>query len=141
MAACELLRPPELVSLRQLIGSIHIDGTSNLEEERLCVVGAIIERQVESLGGSLWKSNVQNVVAGLLSDCVSTYDTENRPIRRASVMLRALAVAYYTGAADRDVQLAKSSKEIETLLRTEVPIYSSPSSGLLSYGHGYRITV
>jgi separase len=127
MAACELLCPPAQVSLRQLIGSIPINGASNLEEERRCVVGAILERQVESLSGSLWKPNVQNVVAGLLSDCVSTYDSANRPIRRASVKLRALELAYYTSAVDEDIQLDKSSKEIEALLKTEVLIYSSSS--------------
>lgn len=124
MAACELLRPPEQVSLRQLIGSIPINNATDLEEERRCVVGAILERQMESLAGSLWKPSVQNVVAGLLSDCVSTYDPENRPIRRASVMIRALELAYYTGTADGDVQLTKSSEEIEVLLRAEVHLFA-----------------
>jgi separase len=126
MATCELLRPPAQVSLRQLIGSIPINGASNFEEERCCVVGAILERQVESLYNSLWKPNVQSVVAGLLSDCISTYDSENRPIRRASVMIRALELAYYTGAVDGDIQLAKSSEEIKALLGAEVLIYLLP---------------
>jgi separase len=127
MAACELLRPPAQVSLRQLRRSIAINGASNFEEERCCVVGAILERQVESLCNSLWKPNVQSVVVGLLSDCISTYDPEKRPIRRASVMLKALELAYYTGTVDGDIQLAKSSEEIKALLETEVLIHLSPS--------------
>jgi separase len=125
MAACELLRPPAQVSLRQLIGSMSIstNSASNFKEERCCVVGAILERQVESLCNSLWKPNVQSVVVSLLSDCISTYDSESRPIRRASVMLRALELAYYTGAVDGDIQLAKSSDEIKALLEAEVLIH------------------
>lgn len=120
MASCELRRPPAQVSLKQLVTSLSIGGAENLEEDRRCVVGAILERQVDSLSGSLWKSDVQNAVAGILSDCVLTYDLDNRPIRRAGVMLRDLELAYYTGLANGDNQLAKSAQEIEALLSLEV---------------------
>jgi separase len=120
MAACELLRLPTQISLKQLMTSISIDGAADLEEERRCVVGAILERQVESLSGNLWKPDVQSVVAGLLSDCISTYDPVNRPIRRAGVMLKTLELTYYGGAADGDRQLSESAEEIEKLLSHEV---------------------
>jgi len=120
MATCELLRPPAQVSLKQLISSISIGDAENLEEDRRCIVGAILERQVDSLAGSLWKPDVQSVVSEILSDCVLTYDPENRPIRRAGVMLRTLELAYYTGTTNGDVQLAKSAEEIESLLSLEV---------------------
>jgi separase len=120
MASCELLRPPAQVSLKQLITSLSIDGAENLEEDRRCVVGAILERQVDSLSGSLWKPDVQTSVVGILSDCVLTYDLDNRPIRRAGVMLKDLELAYYTGTANGDAQLAKSAEEIEALLSLEV---------------------
>lgn len=116
MAACELLRPPTEISLKQLITSIPIDGATDLDEERRCVVGAILERQVESLSGNLWKPDVQSVVMALLSDCISTYDAVNRPIRRAGVMLKTLELAYYSGAADGDLRLSESAGEIEGLL-------------------------
>ena len=120
MASCELLRPPAQVSLKQLVSSLSIGDAENLEEERRCVVGAILERQVDSLSGSLWKPDVQNVVAGILSDCLVTYDSEIRPIRRAGVLLRDLELAYYTGTSNEDVQLAKSAEEIEALLGLDV---------------------
>ena len=120
MAACELLRPPTQISLKQLINSISIDGAADLEEERRCVIGAILERQVESLSGSLWKPDVQRVVMELLSDCISTYDPVKRPIRRAGVMLKTLELAYYGGAADGDLRLSESAEEIEGLLSQDV---------------------
>ena len=125
MATCELLRPPAQVSLKQLIDSISIGDSENLEEDRRCIVGAILERQVDSLAGSLWKPDVQSVVSGILSDCILTYDPENRPIRRAGVMLRTLELTYYTGAANGDVQLANSAEEIESLLSLEVHLFLS----------------
>ena len=120
MAACELLRPPTQISLKQLINSISIDGATDLEEERRCVVGALLERQVESLSGNLWKPDVQSVVMGLLSDCISMYDAVNRPIRRAGVTLKILELAYYGGAADEDLRLSESAEEIEGLLSQDV---------------------
>jgi hypothetical protein len=120
MASCELLRPPTGVSLKRLISSISIDGVDNHEEDRRCVVGAILERQIDSLTGSLWKPDVQSVVVGLLSDCVSIYNPENRPIRRAGVMLRLLELSFYTGVPDGDAQLEKSADEIKALLSHEV---------------------
>ena len=131
MASCELLCSPAQVSLKHLMSSISIGDAENLEEDRRCVVGAILERQVDGLAGSLWKPGVQSAVAGILSDCVSTYDPEIRPIRRASVMLRALELAYYTGAANGDVQLAKSAEEIEALLSLEVHLFLITTRSLL----------
>lgn len=132
MASCELLRPPTEVSLKRLISSISIDGVDDPEEDRRCVVGAILERQIDSLTGNLWKPDVQSAVAGLLSDCVSIYNPENRPIRRAGVMLRLLELSFYTGAPDGDAQLEKSADEIKTLLGHEVR-YRVPSSALLLF--------
>ena len=120
MASCELMRAPAEVSLKRLISFISIGGADNHEEDRRCIVGAILERQVDSLVGSLWKPDVQSAVAGLLSDCVSTYDAESRPIRRAGAMLRGLELSYYTVMPDGGVQLEKSTEEIITLLSLEV---------------------
>jgi len=120
MGACELLRPPTQVSLKQLINSISIEGATALEDERRCVIGAILERQVESLGANLWKPDVQTVVMGLLSDCISMYDPVKRPIRRAGVMLKVLELTYYGGAADEDLRLSESAEEIDGLLNQEV---------------------
>lgn len=125
MAACELLHPPTQISLKHLINSISIDGATDLEEERRCIVGAILERQVESLSGNLWKPDVQRVVMELLSECILTYDAVNRPIRRASIMLKILELTYYGGASDQDLRLSESTEEIERLLRQDVRLLTA----------------
>jgi separase len=138
MASCELLRPPTEVSLKRLISSISIDGVDNHEEDRRCVVGAILERQIDSLTGSLWKPDVQSAVAGLLSDCVSIYNAENRPIRRAGVMLKLLELSFYTGVPGGDAQLEKSADEIIALLNHEVCLFRPVVSIIIIY-LSYRI--
>jgi hypothetical protein len=137
MASCELLRPPAEISLKRLISCISIGGADDHDDDRRCIVGAILERQVDSLAGSLWKPDVQSVVGGLLSDCVSTYDAENRPIRRAGVMLRGLELSYYTGVPDGDVQLEKSAEEIKELLSLEVHLFR-PIARIFIIYLGYR---
>jgi hypothetical protein len=133
MASCELLRTPTEVSLKRLISSISIGGVDNHEEDRRCVVGAILERQIDSLTGSLWKPDVQSAVAGLLSDCVSIYNPEDRPIRRAGVMLRLLELSFYTGAPGGDAQLEKSADEIIALLSHEVRLLRPVVSIIIIY--------
>lgn len=133
MASCELLRPPMEVSLKRLISSISIGGVDSHEEDCRCVVGAILERQVDSLTGSLWKPDVQNAVSRLLSDCVSIYDPENRPIRRAGVKLRLLELSFYTSALDGDARLEKSANEIKALLSQEVRLIRPTVSIIIIY--------
>jgi hypothetical protein len=133
MASCELMRTPTEVSLKQLISSISIGGIDNHEEDRCCVVGAILERQIDSLTGSLWKPDAQSAVAGLLSDCISIYNPEDRPIRRAGVLLRLLELFFYTGAPGGDAQLEKSAEEIIALLSHEVRLLCPVISIIIIY--------
>jgi separase len=125
MASCELLLPPTQVSLKPRVNSISVGAGDNPEEDRRCVVGAILERQVDSLAGSLWKPDVQSAVKELLTDCALTYDSEERPIRHAGVLLRDLELLYYTGAADEAGQLTleKSTEKIKTLLDLGVHLF------------------
>jgi len=118
MASCELLLPPTQVSLKPRVNSISVGSGDTPEEDCRCVVGAILERQVDSLAGSLWKPDVQSAVKELLTDCALTYNSEERPIRHAGVLLRDLELLYYTGAADGAAQLALETitEKIKTLL-------------------------
>ncbi|KAF7984668.1 hypothetical protein HWV62_12932 [Athelia sp. TMB] len=86
IGACELLLPPAEISLRA-----HLFSHSS------SVVGAILERQVESLETSLWKEGVGAVVFGLLQDLMSVYLAHEMPMRRARVLLRQLEVCYKAG--------------------------------------------
>jgi separase len=133
MASCELLRPPTQVSLKPRVDSITVGPGDNLEEDRRCVVGAIIERQVDSLAGSLWNPDVQSAVKELLADCALTYNSEERPIRHAGVLLRDLELLYYTGAADGAAQLAleKTTEKVKALL--DLGVYLLPAFITISF--------
>lgn len=87
IGACELLLQPADVSLRALLTSgSHGYGAS--------VVGAVLERQAESLEAHLWKEGVVPVVWNLLQDLEGVYGAQDAPLRRAKVHLRQLEVGY-----------------------------------------------
>ncbi|KAI0064205.1 hypothetical protein BV25DRAFT_1914431 [Artomyces pyxidatus] len=103
MAACELMRAPEEVSLRRIVDVISIDISGASLDDRTCIVGAIVERQIECLEGSLWKDGVPQAVSVLLSDALSVYEPETRPIRRAAVILKSLELSYYASKESIDL--------------------------------------
>ncbi|KAI0029237.1 peptidase family C50-domain-containing protein [Vararia minispora EC-137] len=111
MAACELTREPEAVSLKYIGDNIVISR----KEHRACAVGLIVERQLQSLEGSLWKENAQRAGASLLRDALGLYDVETRPVRRAATLLQCLEFLYYIDKAGVDL-LATLSLDWDQLL-------------------------
>lgn len=117
MATCELLRDPAEVSLLSILrhedsitaaplvpattkstkGKQKAAPVNQEQEDWTCVLGAIIERQIDSLDGCRWKDTGKTVTARLLSDCISVYEAAKRPIRRVGVLLRCLEFEYYAG--------------------------------------------
>ncbi|EPQ52368.1 hypothetical protein GLOTRDRAFT_80657 [Gloeophyllum trabeum ATCC 11539] len=97
IAACELFRQPGDVSL-----SGPMEGVLPADDSSRCIVGAILERQVDGLDGSKWKDGVENVISALLTDCLAVYEPQKMPIRRARVLVRCLEASYYgSGNAQR----------------------------------------
>lgn len=85
------------------------------------VIGALLERQVESLGLIRYKDNVSNVISYLLSDISKIYGSD-MPVRRARILVKWLEHMYYSG---RDVVSGIGSpddigNEVEDLLQSEV---------------------
>ncbi|KAI0313288.1 peptidase family C50-domain-containing protein [Amylostereum chailletii] len=121
MAACELGRDPTEVSLKRMVGDITLED----EHDRLCVGGAILERQLQSLEGSQWKESVEKVVLALLFDLLSLYDPKTRPMRRAAVVLKCLEFTYYSAKAEGCMRgyvalhWSELAEEIESLLATQ----------------------
>lgn len=99
IGACELLLPPEEVSLRPR-GIVLSPGSCPPE---LSVVGIIIERQLDSLESSRWKEGVKSVFLQLLKDALGVYSTKAQdgstlmPVRRARVLIRCLELIYRDG--------------------------------------------
>lgn len=86
IGTCELLLRPSEVSLRRSLETCGFGAD---------VVGAVLERQAESLEGSLWKdSGVREVVRTVLADALSVYVCSEdmgvkagMPVRRARVLI------------------------------------------------------
>lgn len=82
----------------------------------LCI-GAVLERQIDSLEASKWKPEIQRVIACLLDDLLVIYTAEY-PIRRARVILRLLEHSYFTGSSD--VTPDELGDQTQSLLSSEV---------------------
>ncbi|KAH8987879.1 peptidase family C50-domain-containing protein [Lactarius akahatsu] len=100
MAACELLRQPAQISLKQLINSLSIDGATDLRR-----------------GASLRCRRHSGATSG-------KFEWEPLETRRAkcAVMLKTLGLTYYSGVVDGDLRLSESAKEIEGLLSQELDL-------------------
>ncbi|KAF5368828.1 hypothetical protein D9758_003030 [Tetrapyrgos nigripes] len=85
LSACELLLPPESISL------------ASLEIEEPGVVGALIERQIDVLENNRRKDEICQVMNVLMHNAVECYRKADMPVRTARVFLRCLSFAYHVG--------------------------------------------
>jgi separase len=124
IGTCELLLHPSEVSLRGPLEACGLGAD---------VVGAVLERQAESLEGSLWKDGgVREVVRTVLADALSVYICPvdvgigaGMPVRRARVLIQSLRFAYRVGGATEEGFIRHPDdigEEIEELLGRSVGI-------------------
>lgn len=125
IGTCELLLQPSEVSLR-----CPLEGCGFGAD----VVGAVLERQAESLDGSLWKDiGVRTVVRTVLADALSVYVRSEdiginmgagMPLRRARVLIQSLRFTYRVGDAAEGFTRHSDDigEEIEELLGRSVGI-------------------
>lgn len=85
IGTCELFFQPPDVSLKNRLQACALNIT---------VVGAILERQIESLEGSLWKEGARDAVRALLADALGIYVGKDWPVRRGRVLVRCLEFGY-----------------------------------------------
>jgi separase len=85
IGACELFLPFKEVSLRAI----------RIEEP--AILGALLERQIQSLDIIRHKENVLPVLYGVLQDTVDVYRTAKMPLRETRVLLRAMELGYHSG--------------------------------------------
>lgn len=109
LGVCELLLDNSLVSLR----SIAVDDP--------CIIGALLERQIDSLESAKWKEGVQNAVAEMLIDVLGVYGLD-MPIRRARILLKCMEFAYHVGpeAVGKIGTPEEMGSEVERLLLSQV---------------------
>lgn len=100
IGTCDLLLPTEEVSLKSVVNCVVTSGTSHGANSIVGprIVGALLERQLDSLEPSRWKENVHGVFVQLLRDALDVYCVEDvasgMPVRRARVLLRCMEFLY-----------------------------------------------
>ena len=83
IGACELLLQPETVSLKDI-------GLQNAG-----IVGALLERQIQSLATLRWKESVRAIVRHLLLELLDVYEESAMPLRRIRTLLMCLEFKYH----------------------------------------------
>ncbi|TBU57165.1 peptidase family C50-domain-containing protein [Dichomitus squalens] len=115
IASCELFKGSEAVSA----SSWFAVGSSTLSKDDTdCVLGAILERQISSLEESKWKQGVQSVLRRLIEDALEVYTAEQRPVRRARVLLKRLELSYHSGltSTEQNEDATQYHEEAKSLL-------------------------
>ena len=121
IGACELLLPPEDVSLRSPQRSVASDDGGPVMDP--WVVGVLLEQQLDGLQLSQWKEGVRGVFVKLLRDSLNVYEAASFPIRRSRVLIRCMAFAYRDSGDDLTVTLEnvqEMGSELERLLTAQV---------------------
>ena len=111
MGACDLILQPSEISLK-----CHLEKSGSHPE----IVGALLERQIDVLEGSLWKDAMRALFKALLLDAIGVYAAGNMPLRRARVLLRCLEFEYKAGNEGVGRHTDDLGREAEELLRCEV---------------------
>ena len=121
IGACELLLPPEDVSLRSPQRFAALDDVNPVMASR--VIGVLLEQQIDGLQPSQWKEGVRGASVELLRDSLDVYDAVFFPTRRSRVLIRCMAFAYRDSGDDWVVTLGnvqEMGSELERLLTGQV---------------------
>ncbi|KAF8155999.1 cysteine peptidase C50 [Crassisporium funariophilum] len=101
LGACDLLLPPEGISLRSAVNCATSSETAHGSNPTImdaCVMGALLERQLDSLEPSRWKEGVRPIFIQLLRDALDIYQVKElssgMPVRRARILVRCMEFAY-----------------------------------------------
>ncbi|KAI5895597.1 uncharacterized protein SCHCODRAFT_01122301 [Schizophyllum commune H4-8] len=125
IGACELLLQPQTVSLRDI---------------GLCdagIVGALLERQIQSLASLRWKESVRAIVRHLLLELLDVYEEALMPLRRIRTLLMCLEFKYHCNPEEGFGFKSPwdLSVEIQGLLASET---MARDVGLLTFTAQYR---
>jgi len=61
------------------------------------ITGMLLERQLECLGGIVWKEGVSKVIPKVLMQAKDVYSGGEMPVRRARILLKCMDFAYHMG--------------------------------------------
>lgn len=118
---------PKVVSLKTHLKDVFIGHEEAiLDQTRRTVIGALLERQIESLEGSKWKPNIRKAIDFFIAESLEVYDATCMPVRRARMLLKSLEMTYHmqdgadqTGLTDK-TYIGDVAVEADRLLTAEV---------------------
>ena len=151
IGACELLLPPEEVSLLSAVicspsqrgaAATSLGSSPSLRLDP-GVAGALLERQLDGLEPSRWKEGVRDIYVKLLKDALHVYkidaghtdpspSSECMPIRRARVLTKCMEFAYRDQNGAEDVCAALGLGNVEDIA-DEVESLASKEVGFSPY--------
>ncbi|KAJ2921923.1 hypothetical protein H1R20_g15170, partial [Candolleomyces eurysporus] len=143
VGACELLLPPDQVSLYHTL-------TPPTSKQDLRVVGALLEYQYESLFPHRCKDGARPVLLRLLQDIIQVYSTKDdisgflMPIRRARTLVRCLEFVYRDDEDPVSVVAQLGLRSLDGLEAEVLALLNkrdlSLDVGLAAYRHQYAIS-
>ena len=135
IGTCELLLPMEEVSLKSAVNCAATPESSHGANPTIVdprIVGALLERQLDSLEPSRWKESVHGVFVRLLRDALDIYRVEDvedssngMPVRRARILIRCMEFVYRDHGQDNwsvfgFANVDEIGREIERLVMMSV---------------------
>ncbi|KAH9478241.1 Separin [Psilocybe cubensis] len=152
IGSCDLLLPPEEISVLSATNFTtcdHPDQGTNPAGLESCVIGVLLERQLDSLEPSRCKDGVRSVQLRLLRDALLVYSKHHEnssafmPVRRARILVRCLEFLYRDQADDACANLGfktvdEIGAEIEELLTNNARNLGKDAR-LNHYTNQYRI--
>ena len=114
VAAYELLRSPGEISLKG-----KIEGLDLNPQLSIAIIGAILERQLDTLGRNVWKENARSLAKHLLDQLSSLYE-DTWPIRKMRILVRRLEFSYFSVVAGPEWDATEILAEVDRLSKIKV---------------------
>ncbi|OCH85114.1 hypothetical protein OBBRIDRAFT_891378 [Obba rivulosa] len=124
MGACELFQGHSELSAKSWFKDLSDNASPENVQTWRCIIGALLERQMEGLASGRWKPAVRALVQSLLNDSLEVYLPAERPIRRARMLLNSLELAYFDESTWNDSP-GQIADEILVLLEQEDLAYDA----------------
>ena len=114
IAAYELLRSPGDSSLKEQMESLDLNP-----QRSGAIVGLILEKQLDALGGNIWKDSTRALAKHLLDQLSFLYE-DGWPIRKMRILVRRLEFSYFSVVADPEWDTAETLAEAYRLSKLKV---------------------
>jgi hypothetical protein len=136
LAVNDLLLPADQVPISR---HLHSPGVNPHIPELAGTLftGAVLERQLESLEASRWKTSARAAIQHVLAALLATYTPDRHPIRRSRILVKCLEYSYYAGVEGQEAGLVPSPDNalvsVQSLAPTKVSDITHRTACLLTH--------